>query len=74
MAQEHNLYSIIIPVLDITDSLIELHKRIDSVMSQNSFDYELIFIDDGSSNEKNLSNQAHCKSDQYFCHHPLLLF
>jgi len=63
MAQEHNLYSIIIPVLDITDSLIELHKRIDSVMSQNSFDYELIFIDDGSSNEKTLETMKNIQDN-----------
>ena len=54
MAQERNLYSIVIPVLNITDSLVELHKRIESIMSQNDFDYELIFIDDGSTNEKTL--------------------
>ena len=54
MNQKHDLYSIIVPVLDITDSLIELHNRIDSVMNKNGYEYELIFVDDGSTNIKTL--------------------
>ena len=34
--KEEKLYSIIVPVLDITDSLIELSNRIDSVMKKNA--------------------------------------
>tara|TARA_B100000959_G_C14938393_1_gene606696 strand:+ start:190 stop:1143 length:954 start_codon:yes stop_codon:yes gene_type:complete len=63
MAQERNLYSIVIPVLNITDSLVELHKRIESIMSQNDFDYELIFIDDGSTNEKTLETMKNIQNN-----------
>ena len=42
------LLSIIIPVLDEQDSLVELHSQIETVCQQNQLQYELIFIDDGS--------------------------
>jgi len=41
--------SIVIPLLNEEESLIELYHWIASVMQSNSFSYELIFIDDGSS-------------------------
>jgi glycosyltransferase involved in cell wall biosynthesis len=40
--------SIIIPLLNEDESLIELHRWIATVMQSNGFLYELIFIDDGS--------------------------
>lgn len=40
--------SIIIPLLNEEESLNELHNWIASVMRSNSFSYEIIFIDDGS--------------------------
>ena len=40
--------SIIIPLLNESESLEELSLNIDSVMKRNSFDYEAIYIDDGS--------------------------
>jgi len=40
--------SIIIPLLNEEESLIELHNWIVSVMKSNNFSYEVIFIDDGS--------------------------
>jgi len=42
------MLSIIIPVLNEQESLRELHRQIDAVLSANSIDAELIFIDDGS--------------------------
>jgi len=41
--------SIIIPLLNEEESLQELYNWIISVMSQNAYSYEVIFIDDGSS-------------------------
>lgn len=41
--------SIVIPLLNEEESLRELYNWIASVMQSNSFSYELIFIDDGSS-------------------------
>lgn len=43
--------SIVIPLLNEEDSLLELHQWILSVMKQNNYSYELIFIDDGSTDK-----------------------
>tara|TARA_R110002074_G_scaffold229794_2_gene401227 strand:- start:553 stop:1494 length:942 start_codon:yes stop_codon:yes gene_type:complete len=40
--------SVVIPLLNEEDSLKELHNWIVSVMQSNSFSYEILFIDDGS--------------------------
>lgn len=40
--------SVVIPLLDEQDSLVELHDWIAQVMQSNQLTYELIFIDDGS--------------------------
>src|SRR6187397_2838944 len=40
--------SIIIPLLNEQESLPELHSWIVKVMKENNFSYEVIFIDDGS--------------------------
>ncbi len=40
--------SIVIPLLNEDESLLELHNWIVSVMTANNFSYEVIFIDDGS--------------------------
>lgn len=40
--------SVVIPLLNEQESLKELHNWIVSVMQSNSFSYEILFIDDGS--------------------------
>ena len=40
--------SVVIPLLNEHDSLEELHDWIASVMQSNSLSYEILFIDDGS--------------------------
>ncbi len=40
--------SIVIPLLNEEESLLELHDWITTVMQANNFSYEIIFIDDGS--------------------------
>jgi glycosyltransferase involved in cell wall biosynthesis len=40
--------SVVIPLLNESDSLTELHDWIANVMQSNHFSYEIIFIDDGS--------------------------
>jgi glycosyltransferase involved in cell wall biosynthesis len=40
--------SIVIPVLNEADSLLELYRQIDGACSSNAIDAELIFVDDGS--------------------------
>ncbi|MBS1758493.1 MAG: glycosyltransferase family 2 protein [Bacteroidetes bacterium] len=41
--------SLVIPLLDEAESLPELTAWIEKVMSENNFSYEVIFVDDGSS-------------------------
>ncbi|MFK8044166.1 MAG: glycosyltransferase family 2 protein [Crocinitomicaceae bacterium] len=43
--------SIVVPLLNEDESLPELHKWIQKVMNANQFTYEVIFIDDGSTDE-----------------------
>jgi len=52
--------SIVIPLLNEEESLTELYNWIASVMQSNSYSYEIIFIDDGSTDAswKTISNLA----------------
>jgi len=43
--------SVVIPLLNESDSLTELHDWIADVMQSNHFSYELLFIDDGSTDD-----------------------
>ncbi len=43
--------SVVIPLLNEQDSLEELHDWIVSVMQSNHLSYEILFIDDGSSDD-----------------------
>ena len=43
--------SVVIPLLNEEESLIELHDWIAKVMQSNQFLYEIIFIDDGSTDQ-----------------------
>ena len=43
--------SVVIPLLNEQDSLIELYDWIAKVMQSNHFSYEIIFIDDGSTDD-----------------------
>ena len=54
MNEAKDLYSIIVPVLNITDSLVELSNRIDEVMKSRNYSFEIIFIDDGSTDANTL--------------------
>lgn len=45
------LLSIIIPLLNEDESLEELHGWIQKVMQQNGYSYEILFIDDGSTDK-----------------------
>ncbi len=56
--------SVVIPLLNEQDSLNELHDWIAKVMQSNHFSYEIIFIDDGSTDDSwqaisQLSNDNH---------------
>lgn len=42
------MLSLVIPVYNEADSLVELHQEIDAVAQQNGYDIEIVFVDDGS--------------------------
>jgi glycosyltransferase involved in cell wall biosynthesis len=57
--------SVVIPLLDEAESLPELTAWIEKVMQENHFSYEVIFVDDGSSDNsweviQNLRNNNPC--------------
>ncbi|WP_100614849.1 glycosyltransferase family 2 protein [Confluentibacter citreus] len=64
--------SVVIPLLNEQDSLNELHDWIAKVMQANHYSYEIIFIDDGSTDESwrvitQLSaNNKHVKGIRFF--------
>ena len=43
--------SIIVPLLNEAESIPELFSWIGRVMEQNKFSYEVIFVDDGSTDD-----------------------
>jgi len=43
--------TLIIPLLNEQESLPELHQWIAKVMTANNFSYEILFIDDGSTDD-----------------------
>ncbi len=47
MMNEH-LYSIVVPVFNSGKTLVELNSRIHTVMKQHNFNFEIIYVDDGS--------------------------
>ena len=61
MNEAKDLYSIIVPVLNITDSLLELSNRIDEVMKTRNYSFEIIFIDDGSTDANTLKTMKKTK-------------
>ncbi len=57
--------SVVIPLLNEQDSLTELHDWIAKVMQSNHFSYEIIFIDDGSTdNSWNTIKQLSIKNER----------
>ena len=57
--------SVVIPLLNEAESLNELHDWIVKVMQSNQYSYEILFVDDGSTDNswgviKNLSEQNTC--------------
>src|SRR5574344_475955 len=45
------LISIVVPVFNENENIFEFYKRVTAVMAELSYDYELVFIDDGSKDE-----------------------
>ena len=58
--------SIVIPLLNECESLQELSLKIDSVMKDNSFSYEVIYVDDGSNDNSWGIISSICKKNNSF--------
>ena len=58
--------SIVIPLLNECESLQELSLKIDSVMKDNSFRYEVIYVDDGSNDNSWEIISSICKENNSF--------
>lgn len=43
--------SVVIPLFNEEESLVELHQAIQKVLNEAKFDYEILFIDDGSTDD-----------------------
>ena len=56
--------SIVIPLLNEVESLDELHTRITTVMEATKLSFEIIFIDDGSSDGSAAALESISKADQ----------
>lgn len=57
--------SVVIPLLNEQDSLTELHDWIAKVMLSNRFSYEIIFIDDGSTDDSWITIMALTQKDDH---------
>lgn len=57
--------SVVIPLLNEQDSLNELHDWIAKVMQSNRFSYEIIFIDDGSTDDSWLTIMQLSQKDEH---------
>lgn len=57
--------SVVIPLLNEEESLIELHQWIQKVMLENDFSYEIIFIDDGSTDRSWAIIESLIQKDQH---------
>ena len=45
------LISIVVPVFNENENVFEFYKRVSAVMATLPYDYELVFVDDGSKDE-----------------------
>lgn len=59
------LISFVVPVYNEEDNLHEFHKRLADVMAGLPYDYELIFVDDGSSDRSHLILAEMAEKDEH---------
>ncbi len=57
--------SIVVPVYNEEDNIELLYQKIKDVMLKNSYEHEIIFIDDGSSDKTFLKMESLAKNDKY---------
>ena len=57
--------SVVIPLFNEEESLPELHQWIQQVMVRESFSYEILFVDDGSTDHSWEVVQQICAKDSH---------
>jgi glycosyltransferase involved in cell wall biosynthesis len=63
MADNEKTISVVIPVFNEEDTLPELHRRLCSALASVGEHYEIIYVDDGSSDGSFPLLAALCRSD-----------
>jgi glycosyltransferase involved in cell wall biosynthesis len=66
MSAKHLDISVVIPLFNEEESLPELSAWIDRVMLANSFDYEVIFVDDGSKDKSWQVIESICSTNSHY--------
>ncbi|MBK9401906.1 MAG: glycosyltransferase [Bacteroidetes bacterium] len=66
MSAEHLDISVVIPLFNEEESLPELSAWIDRIMLANSFDYEVIFVDDGSKDKSWQVIESICSTNSHY--------
>ena len=59
------LVSIVVPVYNEEDNLREFHKRITEVMEKEPYDYKIVFVNDGSSDNSAVILSELAKEDNH---------
>jgi len=59
------LYSLVIPLYNEEEVIHECIKRVTNVMHNNEFDYEIIFVNDGSSDSTEEIVKQYCNKDKH---------
>lgn len=66
MRNEKNIISIVVPVYNEKDCLEELYRRTTAVMSSvEKYDYEIVFFDDGSTDNSRAIIETLCELDNH---------
>ncbi|HXK71115.1 MAG TPA: glycosyltransferase family 2 protein [Clostridia bacterium] len=59
------MYSLVIPLYNEEEVIHECIKRVTNVMHNNEFDYEIIFVNDGSSDSTEEIVKQYCNKDKH---------
>ena len=59
------MYSLVIPLYNEEEVIHECIKRVTNVMHNNEFDYEIIFVNDGSSDSTEEIVKQYCDKDKH---------
>lgn len=64
-ALNHSTLSVIVPVFNEADVLTEFHRRLCIVLENLSMDYEIVYVDDGSTDRSRNILETICETDTH---------